>query len=71
MSSGITINLNGMGGSILGNNDSFLSIPFAWEQEPITCQIMEIIIYIGVYEAFPHMKYLSSESNEIKQNLVL
>ena len=47
-----------------------LFFPFHLLGEPITCKFLEIIIYIGVYWAFPHMNYLSSESNEVKQNLV-
>ena len=48
-------------GSILGNNDnSLLSIPSAWPQEPMICQFWGIIIYIGDYEACPHMMWLKS-----------
>ena len=43
-------------GSIFVNNDNrFLSIPLTWTQEPMICQVFGIIIYIGVYGAFPHM----------------
>ena len=42
-------------GYILVNNDiSFLSIPSAWAQEPMICQFLGIIVYTGVYVAFPH-----------------
>ena len=45
-----------MGGSILINNDtSFLSIPTAWPQESLICQILGIMIYIGVCGSFPPM----------------
>ena len=45
-----------MGGSILVNNDnSFISIPTAWPQESIICQILGIMIYIGVHGPFPPM----------------
>ena len=34
---------------LVKNDNSVLSVPSAWPEEPIICQFLGIIIYIGVY----------------------
>ena len=59
------------GGAILVNNDNSL-LSIAWPQEPIICQLLGIIIYIGICGTFPHKRRIEflfqkfNRSNKIK-----
>ena len=53
------------------SDNSFFFIPSACQQEPMICQFLRIIIYIGVCGAFPHMSNITKHYITLYFNIVL